>query len=201
MSLSSRHQSRNRGTQDASHLQPHPWAESVGDTEDYSYNGPMLKGDRKIKVWVPEPVFEALTLAASDRDCKRPDMVRRIWFQHLFGRAKLVELDVAHPPHDFLSGKVFFCRPDPGADIPPPEPRLPLGKRTVDAVILVSDDVYEALDEMAQRADKSLGTYASRVLCWAMFGRGVHAGLAMQVTQGQWLGDEGDEPETREPPP
>ena len=68
-------------------------------------------------------------------------------------------------------------------------------------MILVSDDVYEALDEMAQRADKSLGTYASRVLCWAMFGRGVHAGLAMQVTQGQWLGDEGDEPETREPPP
>ena len=154
------------------------------------YVAPSLRGERKLKIWVPQPVFEAMTLVAGERDESRPSLIRRILFTHLFGRAVLE--DLLEP-----RSEVLYSRRARDSN----EPTLPLGKSIADALVQVSGDVHDGLRVLAERHRQPLGTYAAYVLCWAMFGRGVNSVLAMRVTQGMWLGDEHDEPGNRETEP
>jgi len=136
------------------------------------------------------PVFEALTRVAATRDTSRPTLIRHLLYAHLFGRVALEEEQAKWSDIRFCRRNSSFSLPDRDPD----EPKLPLGKSIADALVLVSDDIHRGLRQLAERHRQPLGTYAAYVLCWAMFGRGVYAGLAMRVTQGMWLGDEHDEP-------
>lgn len=158
-----------------------------------------LHGNRKLKIWVPETVFDALTRTASERDLPRPEWIRHILFSHLFGRVELDETIARLQAAGMRSygREPLFSRRARDVVNEDNEPYLPLGKSTVDALVLVSDNIHAGLARMAERAGRPLGAYAAYVLCWAMFGRGVYARLALKVTRGMWLGDTHDEAETR----
>lgn len=152
------------------------------------YDGPELTGDRKLKVWVSQPVFEALSRVAYEHDVLRPVMARRIFFVHLFGRVQLKKLDDAKANR--VSGILFSRSMGQAVGVPPREPKLLLGKKTEDALIQLSTDLHEGLGNAAEKVGLPVGAYASHVLCWAMFGRSIHAALALKVTQGTWLDEQ-----------
>jgi len=166
-----------------------------------------LHGNKKLKIWVPETVFEALTLAAIDRSVSRPELIRRLLFSHLFGRdaldkaldslRKIEELNSIRFSRRISDDHPLFSSPDRADVGGEGETALPLGKSIADALVLVSDDIHKGLRHLAKRHGQPLGTYAAYVLCWAMFGRGVYSRLALKVSQGKWLGDEFDAPEER----
>ena len=163
-----------------------------------------LHGNKKLKIWVPETVFEALTLAASDRSVSRPELIRRLLFSHLFGRDALDKtLDSLRKIEEENSIRFsrrsggYYSLPDRSEARSEGETALPLGKSVADALVLVSDDIHKGLRHLAERHSQPLGTYAAYVLCWAMFGRGVYSRLALKVSQGKWLGDEFDASEER----
>lgn len=146
----------------------------------------LLYGEVRLKVWVPEPVFQALTLLADDADLSRPTLIRHIFIKHVYGRACLEAALITQANRPQVLFSVEPCEDD--------DQRLPLGKSTVDAVILVAGEVGWGLRHLAEIAGMPFGTYASRVLCWETFGHGVHANTALQTTMGYWLGDETDAP-------
>lgn len=157
-----------------------------------SRSGPerLLDRSARFKLWVPESVFQALTLLASDADVSRPELIRRLLVAHVFGRN---QLESALAVQGNWRGPLFSRRaPDPG------EAPLPLGKSTIDALVHVSDEVHAGLRSLAGRAGAPVGTYACYVLCWAVFGHGVYSHVALQATTGYWLGDESDNPGTRD---
>lgn len=154
-----------------------------------------LHGDKKLKIWVPETVFEALTLIASDRGILRSELIRQILFTHLFGRDVLDKtLDSLRKIED---SRIFYSRASRADVSDNGATALPLGKSTADALVLVSEDIHNGLRRLAERHNQPLGTYAAYVLCWAMFGRGVYSRLALKVSKGKWLGDDSNVSEER----
>lgn len=152
----------------------------------------LLYGDVRLKVWVPESVHQALTLLADDADIPRPALIRHIFVAHVFGRTCLEAALIEQANRPLILFSLAPCDDDPP---------LPLGKRTVDAVILVASEVRDGLKRLAQLAGMPIGTYACYVLCWATFGYGVYATAALQATVGYWLDDDEDKPESRDPQP
>lgn len=165
---------------------------------------PSLLGDKKLKIWVPETVFEALTLTASDRQIARPELIRRLLFAHVFGRDALDEVvaatSIGYEDDIRFSrrSEVYYSLPDRSSSRDESEAILPLGKSIADALVLVSEDIRDGLRRLAEHHKQPLGTYAAYVLCWAMFGRGVYSRLALKVNQGMWVGEKHDEPAKRE---
>ncbi|HET8941528.1 MAG TPA: hypothetical protein VFN13_06040 [Rudaea sp.] len=60
----------------------------------------LLARDLKLKIWVPESVYTALTLLADAMEVSRPEWVRYALITHAFGRLRLGQalLEVREAP-------------------------------------------------------------------------------------------------------
>lgn len=149
----------------------------------------LLDRDVRLKIWVPASVYTALTLLADAMEISRPEWVRYAFVAHAFGRLRLEQALLEK--REFSA--IMYSRPSFSLT-EPDEERLPLGKATFDTVVNVAREVHEAITRLANDARLPIGTYASYVICWAIFGHSVHLSFARGMTAGYLLGDLDDVP-------
>lgn len=52
----------------------------------------FARNDAVIKLWLPENLLAAIDVLCSEHDASRPDVLRRILFEHAFGRTEFAHL-------------------------------------------------------------------------------------------------------------
>lgn len=149
----------------------------------------LLDRDVKLKVWVPEAVYAGLTLLADATEVLRPEWVRYAFISHAFGRIRLERALQERRAREAALPEICFSR---RALTDEERAQRQLGKSTVDAWITVSSEVHQALQRLAKDAGVPIGTYASFVIAWAVFGHGVHTSFARATTDGYLLDDDAD---------
>ena len=126
---------------------------------DFSHN------DAVIKLWLSEPLLDAIDLLCDTHDASRPDVLRWILFEHAYGRIEFAHLlrTRANPtPEIHTPVRTIATRANP--------PELRFGKATEDFKLHLPGALKEELQRLADTHARPLSDYVRGVLHPTLFG-------------------------------
>ena len=121
--------------------------------------------DAVIKLWLPERLLAALDVLSSVHFVSRPDVVRWVLFEHVFGKvefALLLERERRKRANEWYDGPVF-SRKTVASTARALRVRY-LGKSTTDLKVEIPLALKQGLETLAAQAGESLSAYIRRVL-------------------------------------
>jgi hypothetical protein len=158
----------NRGARAATIAPPPPQRESL-DYPAFAHN------DAVVKVWLPDKLTAALDLISARTDTSRPDVLRAILFEHVYGQAELARLEDWHrrkpttPPVDTgikYSEKRDVENPAAGMKM--------LGKSVIDLKLWLPAKLKLSLADLASAEDLGQSDYIRKILVYRLLGEKFH---------------------------
>lgn len=149
---------------DVSELSP-----SALENEDFSTN-PV-----SIKLWLPEKLVAAIDILCDQHDASRPDVLRWVFFEHVFGRVEFAHLKRRMSAQLKALEKVEIMRSARRATTDQgPTPREinahHLGKATEDLKLFLPDRLKRELQGLADAAKQPLSDYLRAILARHLLG-------------------------------
>ncbi len=140
---------------------------SALEHEDFSTNAVS------IKLWLPEKLVAAIDVLCDQHDASRPDVLRWILFEHVFGRVEFAHLErrAEPPPPPMNPPEVMYSRTR--------NPQTPtsreinvrhLGKATEDLKLFLPERLKLELQDLADAARQPLSDYLRAVLARHLLG-------------------------------
>ena len=126
--------------------------------------------DAVIKLWLPERLLSALDVLSSVHFVSRPDVVRWVLFEHVFGKvefALLLERERRKRANEWYDGPMF-SRKTVASTARALRVRY-LGKSTTDLKVELPLVLKQGLEKLAEEAGESLSSYIRRVLARDFF--------------------------------
>ena len=142
---------------------------SALEAEDFSTNAVS------IKLWLPEKLVAAIDVLCDQHDASRPDVLRWILFEHVFGRVELAHLKLRMSAQLKEMEKIEIMRSARrSATEEGPTPReinaRHLGKATEDLKLFLPARLKLELQDLADAAKQPLSDYLRAVLARHLLG-------------------------------
>jgi len=142
----------------------------------FDYKG-FESNDASLKLWLPEKMIAALDRLSVEHEVSRPDILRWMFFEHVYGRDLFARL-LDHSRIKFSRNAVpMFCRKsNEEAEVPETLPTARsvdleyLGKSTEDFKLWLPTRLKVALQELADNYKRPLSDYLRTVLARHLFG-------------------------------
>ena len=125
----------------------------------------------RIKVWLPEILDQALNQLSADHDESKPDVLRALLFEHIYGRLALEGLIAWKRPQGGM-----FCAPvHPYGTTPPRTAFVELfGKSTEDISLDLPRPLKDTLVSLATHDGMGLSDYVRKTLVRMLLGEKRH---------------------------
>ena len=138
---------------------------------------PFKKNGVSIKLWLPEKIVISIDVLSIAHDVSRPDVLRWIFFEHVYGRELFLGLcayakimHVAVP-----EGGIRFSRKEMPDTLRAVNQQF-LGKATEDIKLWMPGLLKEALNDLAVINNQTLSDYLRSVLTRHLFGESFYLG-------------------------
>lgn len=148
---------------------------------DYAVFG---RNDACIKIWLPEKLSHALDQLSTTYDVSRPDVLRELLFEHVYGRQELEGLLVWKRRRDAEAQreeKPLFSRRilrEPQADYEPTPPRVAsielFGKANEDIKLFLPQRLKDEVVTLATNEQMGLSDYIRKSLVRMLLGEKLH---------------------------
>lgn len=143
---------------------------------DFNF-APFKINDVYIKLWLPEKITTALDRLSVEHEVSRPDVLRWIFFEHVYGRDLFVGLQ-----ESLKLPQILFSRKRMGRDevdeVQPTARSVDmeyLGKSTEDIKLWLPTPLKDGLQELAKKNKQGLSDYLRAVLARHLFGERFYA--------------------------
>ena len=118
--------------------------------------------DAVIKLWLPERLLAGVDVLSCEHNVSRPDIVRWLLFEHVFGRVEFVHL-MRRDRGEIEDKPLFSRRLDVVTRARAVRVRF-LGKSESDLKLELPSALKDGLEELADRYDEPLSAYVRRAL-------------------------------------
>ena len=133
--------------------------------------------DAVVKLWLPEKLAAALDALSANTQASRPDVLRRLLFEHVYGRVlfeqlaawKIQQEQKPKPPFDPSADLTPRFSPARGASI------AHLGKSTEDFKLWLPSSLKQSLEDLAEKDCLGLSDYIRKVLVRLLLGEQAYA--------------------------
>ncbi len=133
--------------------------------------------DAVVKLWLPERLAAALDTLSANTQASRPDVLRRLLFEHVYGRImfeqlvawKIQQEQKPEPPLDASAGPTVLFSPARSASI------AHLGKSTEDLKLWLPSPLRASLEDLAAKDSLGLSDYIRKVLVRLLLGEQAYA--------------------------
>lgn len=128
-----------------------------------------------IKLWLPQKLVAAIDVLCNQHDASRPDVLRWIFFEHVYGRVEFSHLQrrVAQRPEEPPLDVRFSLRQSTFEQRPREINAKHLGKATEDLKLFLPTQLKAELSALATRAQQPLSDYLRAVLARHLLGERV----------------------------
>jgi hypothetical protein len=133
----------------------------------------FANADAVIKLWLTEPVVEAIDLISIENDNSRPDVLRSILFEHIYGSAALVQFIQWRREQEFAQDSDHMMVSHVGARYSATRRNADfetMGKANQDFKLHLAEVMRSDLDSLARSNGLTMGDYCRRVLVAHLFG-------------------------------
>lgn len=131
----------------------------------------FASNDECIKLWLPEKLTQALDTLSAAQEMSRPDVLRWLLFEHVYGRAALEELRSWKRRRD---GNDVRYSPRRGPPSERPYTAQLLGKSVEDFKLWLPSPLKEELQGLAQLESLGLSDYLRKTLVRILLGESFH---------------------------
>lgn len=153
----------------------------LGDVSDISpsalENEHFGSNDVSIKLWLPEKLVASIDVLCDRHDASRPDVLRWIFFEHVFGRVEFVHLQHRYDAWQEKRAQYGVVASPTRSSVEEPTTLTPrqinatlLGKATEDLKLFLPGRLKSELQELAKRSKQPLSDYLRAVLARQLLG-------------------------------
>jgi hypothetical protein len=133
------------------------------------------KNDAWIKIWLPPKLIQALDLLSAAHDSSRPDVLRGLLFEHVYGRQELEGLIAWKRRRDGDDGRMLR---EPGQEYEFAPPRIAsidmFGKATEDIKLWLPKRLKDDITALANNAGMGISDYIRKTLVRILLGEKTH---------------------------
>jgi hypothetical protein len=135
--------------------------------------------DATIKLWLPDKILSGVDIIGQRHHAGRPDVLRAILFEHVYGRAELVQLDIRERRRrdKLMAGlpDALFMRSEPETFDTARAATLGLiGKAEHDVKLELPSRLRDNLVGLAKGADQAVSEYIRSVLARQILGEALY---------------------------
>ena len=125
-----------------------------------------------IKLWLPEKLVAAIDVLCDQHDASRPDVLRWVLFEHVFGRIEFAHLQrrAEEPPPPSKPQVMYSITRNPQELTPRQINAAVLGKATEDLKLFLPARLKLELQDLADAAKQALSDYLRAVLARHLLG-------------------------------
>jgi hypothetical protein len=132
-----------------------------------------------IKLWLPSKILAGVDIIGQRYHVGRPDVLRAILFEHVFGRAELVQLDIRERRRQSkLTGRIsealFMLREPENYDTARAATVGLIGKAEHDLKLELPIRLRDELVQLAEGADQAISEYIRGVLVRQILGEALY---------------------------